>query len=214
MKPNTLLLNTILSVGITFSCISTSFAEAINNHDAVHSTNGQLVRSTNGNCVRTKWVSDGDECNSVPKAKPASMQIPQAHHLLIPDENRTIYFEFNQSSLTESERQKINSLTTELESMHDITGVRIVGYADRMGSDSYNKRISEKRAESVERYLRKQGYLKTSIAKTQWLGESVPVTHCPTNLNRSSLIECLQKDRRVTIEINYQESPSHVTPTN
>lgn len=214
MKPNTLLLNTILSVGITFSCISASFAEGMDNHDAVHSTNGQLVRSANGNCVRTRWVSHGDECNPAPKAKPASLQIPQARHLAIPDEARTIYFEFNQSRLTESERQKINSLTTELESMHDITGVRIVGYADRMGSNSYNKRLSEKRAESVEHYLRQQGYLKTSIAKTQWLGESVPVTRCATNLNRSALIECLQKDRRVTIEINYQESPSHVTPTN
>jgi len=212
MKPKLLVLTSMLTAGLA----AASFAEAPDNRDAVHSNNGQLVRSTNGNCVRTKWQAAGDECQPpapiVAAPIPATRLVPAAQRSLIPDESRTVYFEFNRSRLTENERQKINSLTTELKSMHDITGVQIVGYADRMGTSSYNQHLSEQRAAEVEKYMRQQGYLNTTIAKTQWLGETVPVTQCPANLKRLALIDCLQKDRRVTVEINYQENPSHINP--
>jgi OOP family OmpA-OmpF porin len=148
----------------------------------------------------------------VAQPQPATLLVPPTARNVIPDEDRTIYFEFNRSRLTEAERQKVNSLTNELKSMHDITGVSIVGYADRMGTASYNEHLSQQRAANVEAYMRQQGYLNTTIAKTQWLGESVPVTQCPANLKRLALINCLQNDRRVTIEVNYQESPSNVNP--
>jgi outer membrane protein OmpA-like peptidoglycan-associated protein len=198
---------------ITAGLAAPSFAEAPDYHDVVHSTNGNVVHSTNGNCVRTKWNAKGDECQPPAPPKPVALLVPPSEHRLIPDEDRTVYFEFNQSRLNETERARIDSLTTELKSMHDITGVSIAGYADRMGTTSYNQRLSEQRAAVVEKYMRQQGYLNTTLAKTRWLGESSPITECPASLKRLALISCLQKDRRVTIEVHYEESPSNVNPT-
>ncbi len=105
----------------------------------------------------------------------------------------------------DSEQSKLNSLAKALQSMNYITGVSIVGYADRIGNTGYNKKLSERRAKVVEAYLRARGYLNTSVADTRWLGESVPITVCHDGLDRSALIACLQKDRRVTVEIKYKD---------
>jgi outer membrane protein OmpA-like peptidoglycan-associated protein len=89
--------------------------------------------------------------------------------------------------------------------MDDIRGVSVVGYADRIGSEKYNEKLSKRRAKVVEGFLQENGYLNTTIAKTRWLGESVPITECPSGLGRAALIKCLQKDRRVTVEMQYKD---------
>lgn len=193
MKTTTLLFIALLGAGFEFSPVSYAQASS-DNRDVVHDMYGQVVRNTFGNCVRTRWTSTNDECRQTAQAqKPVPRQIA--------DEARTVYFAFNQTSLMESERRKLDSLAGVLKSRDDIRGVSIVGYADRIGTASYNERLSESRAKVVEKYLRERGYLHTTLAKTRWLGESVPITQCNDNLARAALVDCLQKDRRVTIEV-------------
>ncbi len=197
MKARTILLATLLSTNLAFALAPSTQAARPDNRDAVHDKHGQVVTSMAGNCVRTQWTSGNDEC-SVP------LQMAQVQRQLT-DEKRTAYFEFNKTRLMESERRKLDSLASVLKSMDDISGVNIVGYADRIGTTSYNERLSQQRAEVVEDYLRQRGYLHTTIAKTRWMGESTPTTQCPKNLSRSTLITCLQDDRRVTVEIQYED---------
>ncbi len=203
MKTSTFFFTTILSAGFALNMVTSIQAEAPDNRDVVHDMRGQVVRNTFGNCVRTRWVSDNDECSYT-----LHVAQVQKHDYRLADEDRTVYFEFNKTRLIESERLKLDSLTNTLKSMHDISGVSIVGYADRIGSTNYNENLSEKRAKVVEKYLREHGYLNTTIAKTRWLGESSPITQCSESMKRGALITCLQQDRRVTVEIKYENDTS------
>ena len=203
MKTKKLFATSILGLGLALS-IAPAFAETLYN-DAVHDERGRTVRDSNGHCVRTKWLSGKDECSGYKKT-----QGYERHE--IADEERTIYFEFDKTRLVGTAEAKLDSLANTLKSMEHITGVSIVGYADRIGSDKYNDDLSKRRAKVVENALRKRGYLNTTIAETRWLGESVPVTNCEGGLSRAALITCLQKDRRVTVEINYEDDELY--PTN
>ncbi|HEU5047264.1 MAG TPA: OmpA family protein [Rickettsiales bacterium] len=162
-------------------------------HDARH---GVLHDSMFGTCVRTKWDTGQDEC--APKVVVAPL--PRRE---IAEEDRTVYFDFNSARLMDSERRKLDSLTNILRSDTTIRDVRIAGFADRMGSTTYNRKLSEKRAKAVEQYLHDHEYLNTQLAKTRWFGKEYPTANCPAKLKRQALIRCLQRDRRVVIEIDY-----------
>ena len=190
----------IISIILTLSFVAPTQAAEHDERDVVHDVRGNVIRGTLfGNCVRTDWASgNGDECGQQQVAKVSK-------HRQIAEEERTVYFEFNKTQIITSESAKLDSLSDTLKSMNDITGVSIVGYADRIGTSKYNEKLSKQRAKIVEKYLQKRGYLNTTIAKTSWLGETAPITECPNNTNRKELITCLGKDRRVTIEIQYKE---------
>src|SRR5436190_10269808 len=59
------------------------------NRDVVHNSYGNIVVNSFGNCVRTKWVSNTDECAAPQMAR----RIP------IAQEERTVYFDFNKATL-------------------------------------------------------------------------------------------------------------------
>jgi OOP family OmpA-OmpF porin len=76
--------------------------------------------------------------------------------------------------------------------------VTVTGYTDRLGSDAYNLKLSQQRAEAVRNYLTSKGVAAnrlTAVGK----GESNPVVTC-NDRKRSDLIECLAPNRRVEVE--------------
>lgn len=186
----------------------------VDNRDVVHNTFGNIVHNTYGNCVRTQWPSDNDEC--APKVV-AQAPAPQPRRIVrrpIAQEERTVYFGFNKSNLNAESVQKLNTLATNLKSDSQVREARIVGYADRIGNASYNQQLSQRRAETVNKYLISQGVINSRVTDVRWLGESQPATQCPDNLSRNDLIQCLQKDRRVEVEIEYlPENTVNTYPT-
>ncbi|MGE3623264.1 MAG: OmpA family protein [Bdellovibrionales bacterium] len=151
------------------------------------SFSGTVVRNTTGNCVRTKWLADREAC-------PGTMMLSQ--------EDRTVYFEFNKSTLTKEAKKHLNDVIGKIKAMGNVEGGQVVGYADRIGRPEYNEKLSKKRVETVRAYLAAHG-LNMNAAQTRWLGDTAPVTNCPEGMPRKKLIECLQKDRRVEIELVY-----------
>ncbi|MFV0284648.1 MAG: OmpA family protein, partial [Castellaniella sp.] len=78
--------------------------------------------------------------------------------------------------------------------------IELEGHTDRLGSESYNQRLSQARAETVQRYLRSRGVQAPMTAVGR--GESQPVTTgCQGNRASQQLIACLQPDRRVVVRI-------------
>lgn len=77
--------------------------------------------------------------------------------------------------------------------------VLIVGYTDSKGSDSYNLKLSQKRAESVKGWLAKKGGIRGDIT-TRGLGEANPVAP-NENPDGSDNPEGRQKNRRVEITV-------------
>jgi outer membrane protein OmpA-like peptidoglycan-associated protein len=71
-----------------------------------------------------------------------------------PSVDLQIYFEFNSATIATQAAPQLTKLGSAL-AKPELKGslVTISGYTDAKGSDSYNQRLSERRAESVKRYL-------------------------------------------------------------
>ena len=93
---------------------------------------------------------------------------------------------------------KLDEIATALNRNREISNVVITGYADRIGSDKYNQRLSERRANSVKNYLESKG-IDSSRMRAEGKGESNPVVVC-TDKKRPALIKCLEPNRRVEVE--------------
>ncbi|MDP9127207.1 MAG: OmpA family protein [Pseudomonadota bacterium] len=189
-----------LLIGLSFVA-SVGLAHA-DDRDVVRDSEGQIVHSSNGNCVRTQWSACTDQCGAAPQqaTRQAVAELTQ--------EDRTIYFPFNKATLTPAAKRRLDTLANVLSSNDRVQEAKVVGYADRIGSVSYNDKLSQKRAEAVRAYLVSRGYTKSRVTETRWFGKSVPATHCPAKLARPKLIQCLQRDRRVEVEIVYQADGS------
>src|SRR2546423_1321547 len=60
-----------------------------------------------------------------------------------------LLFAFNSATLKDAGKEKLDELAARLRGT-DVEQIRIVGHADRIGSDAYNQRISEQRASAVK----------------------------------------------------------------
>ena len=84
-----------------------------------------------------------------------------------------VYFEYDQSEIVASEREKLDSLATFLNE-NPALGVIIEGHTDERGSDEYNRALGERRALSVQQYLTLLG-VEDARMQTVSFGEDKPV---------------------------------------
>ncbi len=113
----------------------------------------------------------------------------------------TELFEFDRAVLRPSEKQKLDTeVVARLETFANIEYINVSGHADRIGTERYNQRLSERRAAAAKAYLVSRGIDGSKIA-TRGYGESMQVKICPDNRNRKLLIECLAPNRRVVVDI-------------
>lgn len=152
----------------------------------VHDARGNTVNDARANCVRTEWETPSDECGA---------PVMHAHTRLA-----TVYFDFNKSVLTPKAKATLNELLATLKHKH-IEAVVIAGYADVIGTESYNKTLSAKRAHAVQAYLKAHGF-SHSNTDIRAMGESHARTlkECK-GLKDGKLHACMQEDRRVDIEV-------------
>jgi outer membrane protein OmpA-like peptidoglycan-associated protein len=174
-----------------------------NDHAIVTDNRGRpVLTESTGTCVRTKWIEGNDVCRAgITETVVQTVQAPPP----ISQDERTVYFPFNQASLTPDARNRLDTLSNDIKSRDDVRDALVAGYADRIGTGSYNERLSQKRAEAVKDYLIQKGIVNASVAETRWYGANNPATNCPAGLSRPELIDCLQKDRRVQVDIDYEQ---------
>jgi outer membrane protein OmpA-like peptidoglycan-associated protein len=106
-------------------------------------------------------------------------------------------------------RAKLSQLIRDLKQVDDVKGIRIEGYTDRLGSDSYNRQLSAKRAETVKRYLQNGGVQLPMSARG--LGKDAPVVQC-NNRNQQALIDCLAPNRRVELDFIRSNTQAPAVP--
>lgn len=87
-----------------------------------------------------------------------------------------VQFEFGSSELTPDAKQVLNNLGTALKSPQlSADSFLIEGHTDSVGSEEYNRRLSEARARSVKQYLTSQMGVEADRLRTMGKGESSPL---------------------------------------
>ena len=139
-----------------------------------------------------------------PEAKPAAKPAPKPEPRNVELKIELQGIPFNKTEMTADNKKELDEfLATEVKPITTIGAVIITGHTDRIGSDKYNKTLSEKRALGVKEYVVGKGIDQKLIF---WEGKGpkqpIPVTKfCENKMKRKQLIECLAPNRRVTVEV-------------
>lgn len=114
--------------------------------------------------------------------------------------NADSLFRFNgggQAAILPAGKRRLDDIATDLKAFQALHELKITGYADRLGDQSYNLGLSTQRARTVERYLRARGVSLPITALGQ--GSANPLVDCG-HVKRDALRRCLAPNRRVEIE--------------
>lgn len=103
-----------------------------------------------------------------------------------------ITFEYNSSELTQASYQELDRLV-EFMLFNNQISIELSAHTDDVGSDQYNNRLSDKRAQSAMKYLITHGVPETKVIAKGY-GESVPLVPNTTDENKA-------KNRRVEVKI-------------
>jgi OmpA-OmpF porin, OOP family len=112
-------------------------------------------------------------------------------------------FAFDSATVTPAGRAELDTLATELRSIN-YDSIVVTGHADRIGSQSYNMALSNRRAVAVRDYLVSAARIDAAKISTRGVNSNEPVTtlaQCGNQLARAQLIACLAPDRRVEVEV-------------
>ncbi|MCB0719107.1 MAG: OmpA family protein [Bacteroidetes bacterium] len=107
-----------------------------------------------------------------------------------------ILFDFNSAAIRPESRESLMKLAESLREYPN-TDLLVVGHTDASGSEEYNQRLSERRAQSAADILLSNG-VETSRVLTEGRGELEPVETNDTEMGR-------QANRRVEIAIYANE---------
>ena len=111
-----------------------------------------------------------------------------------------VLFDFDSATVTSRGRKFLDDLGDKLRAEGTLT-VNVLGYTDRLGTDDYNLKLSQKRAEAVKGHL--STFVDAAAIKAIGRGKEHPVTEgkCTGHKAVASLVACLQPDRRVEINV-------------
>jgi outer membrane protein OmpA-like peptidoglycan-associated protein len=119
-----------------------------------------------------------------------------------------VLFDFNKASLKPGAREKLSKLAGILLAYPGKYQMEIEGHTDAIGTDEYNMKLSEDRAQSVRDYLNSAGIAADKIIAVRGFGKTRPVTTNDTAEGR-------QMNRRVEIVIADSENiPASVNGRN
>jgi OmpA-OmpF porin, OOP family len=140
------------------------------------------------------------EVKPAPPAKPTPVNIELKIELQGIETNKTELSADNKKELDVFLDKEMANLKTPGST---IGAMIISGHSDKLGSEKYNKTLSEKRALLVKDYVVSKGIDPKVIF---WEGNGskkpIPVTKfCTNKMPRKQLIECLAPNRRVTVEV-------------
>lgn len=108
-----------------------------------------------------------------------------------------IYYDYNKATIRDDAKPSLNQLIKLLGTYPEMV-IKINSHTDCRGSNAYNQKLSQARANSVIKYLQQNG-ISADRLKHQGYGESLPVIACP-NCEVCSEDEH-QKNRRTEFEI-------------
>jgi OOP family OmpA-OmpF porin len=164
-----------LSLGLAASMVLFAALPAqaqVNKYGCIYAVDpyGVIVRDPYGRCIRTPWWTaekDVAECGAVAvaPAQPTCEKVTLGTDAL---------FDFDRSNLKPTGRNRLDQLASDINRAERLSTVKVVGHTDSKGTDAYNMRLGQRRADTVASYLVSRNVPAAKIA-TNSMGESQPV---------------------------------------
>ena len=132
-------------------------------------------------------------------AKPVAPPAPSVQKITLASK---ALFDFDKAILKADGKAVLDrEIVSRIKEVQKLELVLVTGHTDRLGSQQYNQKLSERRAHAVATYLASKGVAKDKI-ETLGMGKTQPVPGVVCNQkNRKALIACLQPHRRVEVEV-------------
>ncbi|WP_455483209.1 porin OmpA [Haemophilus parahaemolyticus] len=114
-----------------------------------------------------------------------------------------VMFAFGKADLKPESAQALDGANNEINALGLATpSIQVSGYADRIGKQEANVKLSQRRAETVANYLVSKGQNPANVTAVGY-GSANPVTGntCDAIKGRKALIACLAPDRRVEVQV-------------
>ncbi|MBC7425288.1 MAG: OmpA family protein [Bacteroidia bacterium] len=187
MKYSKTVFATILSIVVTFSCcknlnrtqkgaaIGTAGGAATGavvgralGNTALGAIVGAAVGGVTGAIIGKKMDKQAEEMQkNVPNAK-----IERVGEGIVVEFSEKILFAFDKSDLQATAKSNLDKVIDVLKKYPD-TNIEVQGHTDSKGSESYNQKLSVKRASNVSSYLSSNG-ISSSRLTIKGFGESAP----------------------------------------
>ena len=140
---------------------------------------GAAVGGATGTIIGKKMDQQAEEMKEVL----GEAEVKRVGEGIVVEFKEKILFGFNQSELNDAAKSNLDKLGNVLQKYPD-TDIEVIGHTDDVGSDNYNQKLSEKRANSVSDYLLMKG-INSSRVKIKGMGESDPKVGNDTDSNRA-----------------------------
>ncbi|MCU0804639.1 MAG: OmpA family protein [Burkholderiales bacterium] len=218
-----------LFLGLSVAAVATVAAPVANAQQAgvpyVIDQRGAIVKDPYGLCWRTGYWTPAQavcECDKdilprekceppapAPRAQPAPPPVaapakPAPKALVV---RSTEFFDFDKAILTDKAKATLDKeIVARLPEFSSVKIISVEGHTDRIGTQQYNQKLSERRAEAVKAYLVSKGADSSKI-EAIGMGKTVPQKSCPDPSKAGpiktfkELIECLAPNRRAVVEV-------------
>ena len=207
-----------IAAALLLAATGASAADAVNPY--VHSSSGQVVKNSTDLCWRTGFwtpalaeamgidgagcacdadILDKKACTAVEAPAPQQKSAEKVTF------SADTLFNFDKATLKDEGRAVLDDLVSRVAGV-DLEVILTTGYADRIGSDAYNLKLSQRRADAVKAYLVQKG-VDAALIKSEGKGEADPVVNCPNPSKAGQvktfkeLVQCLQPTRRAVVEV-------------
>ena len=110
-------------------------------------------------------------------------------------------FDFDKAVLKPEGMAAIDSqVVAKLTQVQKLEVVLVTGHTDRIGTEAYNQKLSERRADAVRNYLVSKGVREGQDRNASAWARSSRSVQCDQK-NLKAMIACLQPDRRVEVQV-------------
>ena len=157
-------------------------------HTGAAAGGGAVVGAGLGTIIGHLICDPTEEAPPPPPPPPPPPSPPQKKHIELSADS---YFDFNKATLKPAGKERIDSEIIPPMKEHSELRALVEGHTDSIGSEAYNLRLSERRANAVADYMESQGISSSRITTKGW-GKSKPVADNRTKEGRA-------KNRRVEI---------------
>ncbi|HNW78952.1 MAG TPA: OmpA family protein [Candidatus Competibacteraceae bacterium] len=166
-----------LSLGLAASMVLFAAlpAQAANKYGCIYAVDpyDKIVKDPYGNCIHTPfWTAAKNipECGGVAAVEPP----PAAPVVETLSLGADAYFDFDRAEIKPAGRAKLDKLAADLRRVSSVSSILIVGHTDGKGTEAYNYRLGQRRADSVAQYMISRG-IPASLITTQSRGKLDPV---------------------------------------